>query len=70
LAISGGSNRIRQPRANVTAHDIGGALAPFRYREEPLTDLAWRAALPLTALVAVASALGLVFLRSSQRWRL
>jgi len=49
--------------------DVDGTLLPFRYREEPMTALVWRAAAPFTALIGVASALGLVCMQSSRRWR-
>jgi Domain of unknown function (DUF3526) len=54
---------------NVSARDVDGTLLPFRYREEPMTALVWRAAAPFTALIGVASALGLVCMQSSRRWR-
>jgi ABC-2 type transport system permease protein len=55
--------------ANVTAHDIDSALLPLRYREEPLPALMWRAALPLTVLASIASALSLACVPSTRRWR-
>jgi ABC-2 type transport system permease protein len=55
--------------ANVSADDVDDKLPPFRYREEQLTVVLWRAALSLIALVAVASALGFACIRSIRRWR-
>lgn len=55
--------------ANVSALDVEGSLGPFRYREEPLTTLMYRAAFPLMAMALIVAMLGLACMRSLWQWR-